>query len=68
MNTEGAKTNECPLCGKNNKCNKSHLCWCFEERFPNELFQQIPMDQSGKSCVCKRCLETIKAEQRSSKK
>ncbi|MDQ8736052.1 cysteine-rich CWC family protein [Paenibacillus sp. LHD-38] len=51
----------CPLCGGSNECGikafeeNQEVCWCFHEKFPEELLQKIPEQQRGKACVCKSC-------------
>lgn len=56
----------CPLCGRPNGCGaaatKEHgACWCAGERFPQEIFAEIPRDRIGKACICRSCLEAFKA-------
>ncbi|WP_342512152.1 cysteine-rich CWC family protein [Sporosarcina sp. FSL K6-1522] len=52
----------CPLCSKSNNCcnglDKSlGVCWCNQEVFPAEIFEQVPPEQLRKACICKSCLE-----------
>ncbi|WP_421924442.1 cysteine-rich CWC family protein [Paenibacillus luteus] len=39
-------------------------CWCFYEKFPQELLQQLPDEQRGKACICKSCLDTFQASRK----
>ncbi|MCZ2257378.1 cysteine-rich CWC family protein [Sporosarcina sp. G11-34] len=57
----------CPLCNQSNNCCNSKdkslgICWCNEESFPREIFNQVPPDQLRKLCICKSCLEKFKIE------
>jgi hypothetical protein len=56
----------CPLCGKDNNCGnlqgKPHgTCWCSRALFPKEIFDLLPQNRAGKSCICKSCLDQFKA-------
>ncbi|NEU32026.1 cysteine-rich CWC family protein [bacterium LRH843] len=58
----------CPLCGSNNNCCNSKEkslgeCWCTDEKFPNEIFDLVPVDQARKTCICKNCLEKFKKKE-----
>ncbi|OMF38719.1 hypothetical protein BK133_00480 [Paenibacillus sp. FSL H8-0548] len=52
----------CPLCNQPNECGIKAVsegqadCWCFHEKFPEELLKQLPADQRGKACICRSCL------------
>jgi hypothetical protein len=54
---------QCPLCGKENKCKQSKsndcpdLCWCHAVDIPESLLQQIPEEARGKACICRHCVE-----------
>lgn len=55
----------CPICGKNNNCGseagKPHgQCWCDKTDFPKEIFDLIPEEERGKSCICLDCLNRFK--------
>jgi hypothetical protein len=60
----------CPLCGEPNHCGIKAVkedqtnCWCFFEKFPQELLQQLPDGQRGKSCICKSCLDAFQASRK----
>lgn len=54
--------NYCPICNKDNECGNlkgypQGACWCSKERFPQEIFERVPVDLLGKSCICKACLD-----------
>lgn len=57
----------CPICSQPNECGIKAVqengadCWCFREKFPEELLQQIPINIRGKACICKRCLFAYQA-------
>ncbi|MBD8005055.1 cysteine-rich CWC family protein [Bacillus norwichensis] len=60
-----SKDEECPICGHLNKCcysqnKKLGICWCSEEAFPKEIFEQVPQEYLFKTCICKKCLEKFK--------
>lgn len=60
-------TKNCPICNQDNKCGNlvgkpSGTCWCIREAFSKELFELIPSDQLGISCVCKDCLDNKNGE------
>lgn len=52
----------CPICGQPNACGIKAVqennadCWCFNERFPEDLLLLIPKNNRGKACICKSCL------------
>ncbi|WP_341279029.1 cysteine-rich CWC family protein [Paenibacillus sp. FSL H8-0537] len=53
---------KCPLCGGPNGCAieaglAPHSCWCFRERVPQSLLEQIPPEQRNQSCVCQNCVK-----------
>ncbi|MCL6452706.1 MAG: cysteine-rich CWC family protein [Alicyclobacillus sp.] len=59
-------TSTCPLCGNDNHCGnvagKPHgTCWCDEEFFPKEIFENVPLGGPQRSCICKNCLDKFKA-------
>ncbi|MGQ8872501.1 cysteine-rich CWC family protein [Paenibacillus sp. TSA_86.1] len=52
----------CALCGESNACayaaGKPHSeCWCGHASFPEGVFERVPAEQRGKSCICQQCLE-----------
>ncbi len=49
----------CPLCGELNDCKAgtNEKCWCFDTPVPKALLKLIPLENRGKSCVCKNCVE-----------
>lgn len=54
--------NQCPICSNDNTCGNltskpNEQCWCREEHFSKEILDMIPVEQLGKSCVCKKCLD-----------
>ncbi|WP_041075939.1 cysteine-rich CWC family protein [Bacillus sp. OxB-1] len=56
----------CPICGKgNNCCNGKEKslgdCWCTQESFPQEIFDEVPADQLRKTCICQDCLDSFKS-------
>ncbi|WP_348272568.1 cysteine-rich CWC family protein [Paenibacillus sp. BIHB 4019] len=58
---------KCPLCGGPNGCaieagQVPHSCWCFRERVPQSLLEQIPPAQRNQSCVCQKCVLQAKAD------
>ncbi|MCP1132310.1 cysteine-rich CWC family protein [Paenibacillus polysaccharolyticus] len=57
----------CPLCGESNGCayaeGKPHSeCWCGHVSFPEGVFERIPAEKRGKSCICQQCLENYVRE------
>ncbi|RST57102.1 cysteine-rich CWC family protein [Siminovitchia terrae] len=59
------KGEECPICGHHNNCcysldKKLGICWCSQESFPKEIFEQVPHEYLYKTCICKNCLEKFK--------
>ncbi|MCD9024967.1 cysteine-rich CWC family protein [Cohnella silvisoli] len=65
MTPETNSANSCPLCSKDNNCGNlvgvpQGACWCSKEKFPPQIFGQIPRDQLNRSCICKSCLEKFK--------
>ncbi|HBI04364.1 MAG TPA: hypothetical protein DDY49_10105 [Paenibacillaceae bacterium] len=55
------------MCGNDNQCGneagKPHgTCWCDTAGFPEGIFQLIPDEQRGKSCICPDCLNKYKKE------
>ena len=60
----------CPLCGEPNQCAMAadpdaSECWCENEKFPAELIGHLPAGMIGQKCICKSCLDRLKAEHRS---
>ncbi|WP_188990421.1 cysteine-rich CWC family protein [Paenibacillus nasutitermitis] len=52
----------CPLCGQDNECGNpagepEGTCWCYGAYFPGDLLDRVTEELSGKSCICKKCLE-----------
>lgn len=65
MSEEMIYAGTCPICGKSNSCHnlagqKDEPCWCSNEVFPKEIFEIVPYEQLGKSCICKECLNEFK--------
>lgn len=56
--------NQCPLCQQNNLCavNGSDPCWCVSCDIKRELLTQVPQELSGKSCICKNCIDKFNFE------
>ncbi|TWX63857.1 cysteine-rich CWC family protein [Colwellia sp. C1TZA3] len=52
-------TRQCPLCQQNNLCavNSSEPCWCVSRDVRPALLTQVPPALSGKSCICKDCID-----------
>ncbi|MCR8641653.1 cysteine-rich CWC family protein [Paenibacillus sp. N1-5-1-14] len=54
---------KCPLCGEHNECGvRDGNCWCFHLKVPMELREQIPAEQRGKVCICKKCVEEFNSQ------
>lgn len=49
----------CPLCQQNNFCgvNGDEPCWCVTSDIKRDLLAQVPVELSGKSCVCQQCID-----------
>ncbi|MGO4106997.1 cysteine-rich CWC family protein [Paenibacillus sp. YAF4_2] len=59
-------TARCPICNGSNQCGNlaglpAGACWCSKEAFPQAIFENIPPELLGKACVCKACLDRLKA-------
>jgi hypothetical protein len=58
----------CPICGEENECmagaGEHGSCWCDKEEFPNEIFELVPLESRRKHCICKKCLNKYKEEQK----
>jgi hypothetical protein len=39
-------------------------CWCDKEEFPNDIFELVPLESRRKHCICKKCLNKYKEEQK----
>ena len=39
-------------------------CWCDTEEFPNEIFELVPVESRRKHCICKKCLNKYREEQK----
>ncbi|QGQ98080.1 hypothetical protein EHS13_25930 [Paenibacillus psychroresistens] len=57
----------CPICNKDSQCGVEagqtiEACWCSKAVFPQEIFDQIPLDLKGKACICKACLDKFKQQ------
>ncbi|QYR19405.1 cysteine-rich CWC family protein [Paenibacillus sp. sptzw28] len=57
--------NHCPICNQDNNCGRvagcpDGACWCSKQFFPREIFETLPLDQVGKSCICLDCLAKFK--------
>ncbi|MEH6939966.1 cysteine-rich CWC family protein [Bacillus sp. JJ664] len=52
----------CPMCGNENKCSSGKTCWCNDEYFPREIFNQISPEEVRRSCICKSCLDKYKKD------
>lgn len=55
----------CPLCGEPNLCASAadpnaKDCWCVHEEFPQELLDLVPKNLERKVCICKKCLDNFK--------
>lgn len=55
----------CPFCGMDNQCGHAAgaphgSCWCDNEFFPEEIFDQLPSDALAKTCICQNCLTAFK--------
>lgn len=58
---EVQETKLCPLCKKDNDCGMNNnssagACWCFEEAFPIDIFNQLPIE-CERICICENCLK-----------
>ena len=55
---------QCPLCQGSNLCgvNESAPCWCVSSDIKRELLSQVPPKLSGKSCICKKCIDKFNLE------
>lgn len=53
----------CPLCQQNNLCgvNGDEPCWCVTSDIKRDLLAQVPVELSGKSCVCQQCIDKFNA-------
>ncbi|MBW7474752.1 cysteine-rich CWC family protein [Paenibacillus oenotherae] len=56
---------KCPICGGDNSCGNiagkvQGACWCSKEYFPEGIFSTVPVDQLGKACICRSCLNKFK--------
>jgi hypothetical protein len=56
----------CPICKEENNCGNlaglpAGACWCSKETFQQAVFENIPPELLGKACVCKACLDRLKA-------
>lgn len=48
----------CLLCNEINHCGADKGdCWCFHTEIPIALLEQIPVEERGKACICKKCVE-----------
>lgn len=62
----------CPLCGRANQCARCQTiesdghptCWCEAEEIPAALLARIPPAQRGRACICRRCLDAFRREDR----
>lgn len=57
----------CPICKKANNCKaeeKNEDCWCFHEEIPKGIFELLPKESIKKQCICKKCVETYKVQQK----
>jgi hypothetical protein len=56
----------CPICGEENECmtgaGEHGSCWCDTEEFPNEIFELVPVESRRKHCICKKCLNKYREE------
>jgi hypothetical protein len=56
----------CPLCGEENKCmagaGEQGNCWCNDQLFPNGIFDLLPAESRKKHCICIKCLNTYREE------
>ncbi|WP_248925084.1 cysteine-rich CWC family protein [Paenibacillus hamazuiensis] len=55
----------CPFCNEDNRCGRmadepDGACWCSKEVFPQRIFESLPPDRLGTSCICKSCLDKFK--------
>lgn len=57
-------THQCPLCQQNNLCavGSSTPCWCVSSDIKRELLAQVPLALTGKSCICKNCIDKFNLE------
>ncbi len=57
-------TRQCPLCQDNNLCavNDNVPCWCVSAEIKPELIAQVPNELTGKSCICKKCIDKFNFE------
>ena len=49
---------KCPLCGKPNQCGIAAgkgTCWCFSEKVPETVLDQVPEAVRDEACVCEWC-------------
>ncbi|SMQ80621.1 Cysteine-rich CWC [Bacillus sp. OV166] len=61
----------CPICEEENGCmigaEEHGNCWCNLEKFPNEIFELVPSESKRKHCLCKKCLNKFREEQKMNK-
>jgi cysteine-rich CWC protein len=57
-NTDAIDPQKCPLCGQPNYCevNDRSGCWCRSETFSEALLSSVPVERSGKVCICQCCV------------
>lgn len=64
MNDKVINVEKCPICTGSNACCRveeapPNNCWCYEIEFPQAIFELVPDEQIGKSCICKNCLNSF---------
>ena len=62
----------CPVCGEENKCGMlrgidHNECWCTKVEFDKEIFELIPEEYRGISCVCLSCVGKFKKNKKMTK-
>ncbi|MEK4119309.1 cysteine-rich CWC family protein [Paenibacillus sp. FSL W8-0919] len=64
----GVDQTTCPICRQPNQCAyaaklpDANECWCMRESFPDRVLNSVPAEYTGRTCICKSCLQAINAE------
>jgi hypothetical protein len=56
----------CPLCERDNCCglvtSGATGCWCFGEKVPASLLQQVAPEDRARRCVCQACIRNHRSD------
>lgn len=58
----------CPLCGERNDCAPAQSgsldtsCWCAEVVVDPAAIARLPENEGNKTCLCRRCATSVKAQ------